>query len=218
MDKQILHSVLETLTAGNNVTINFNEPFTNLSGDYTVVTSKTGRGRGGSRVIEIAPIGNPTASFGALAIEGKEKALGTGTSEYINTIVSNGETFGLEEPSKALHKPAVRSPAGDKQTVIARKCERVKQTRVNNNVAQGQRVAKALGDVLVENACTSFRLIANSRSSSLNGEWRVASFEYADSVLTMQLVDIDNAEHTLAFDSTVHGAEIRDAQVIGVEN
>lgn len=223
MDKHILHSVLETLTAGNTVTINFNEPFADLTGDYNIVSSKVGRGRGGSRVIEIAPVGNPEDSFGALEIDGKEKALGTGTSEYINTIVFDGKTFGLEDPIETTRKTGVRRPrnvAGtDGQTaapVTGRQREATKRARVSSDVAQSQRVAKALGDILTENPVTNFKLISSNRTSELNGEWKVASFEYADMTLKMQLVDIDNADRTFAFDSTVHGVEVRDAQVIGI--
>jgi hypothetical protein len=222
MDKHILHSVLETLTAGNNVTINFIEPFADLSGDYMVMASKVGRGRGGSRVIEIAPVGSPDDAFGALEIDGKEKALGTGTSEYISTIVFDGKTFGLEDPIEASRKPVARRPrnAGtDGQTaapVTARQREAGKRARVSSDVAQSQRVAKALGDILTENPETNFKLVSSNRNSALNGEWKVASFEYADMALKMQLVDIDNSERTFDFDSTVHGVEIRDAQVIEV--
>lgn len=222
MDKHILHSVLETLTAGNNVTINFNDPFADLSGDYMVMASKVGRGRGGSRVIEIAPVGSPDDAFGALDVDGKEKALGTGTSEYINTIVFDGKTYGMEDPIETSRKPAVRRPrnAGtDGQTaapVTARQREAGKRARVSSDVAQGQRVAKALGDILTENPVTNFKLVSSNRTSNLNGEWKVASFQYADNSLQMHLVDIDNPDRTFEFDSIVHGVEIRDAQVIEV--
>ena len=222
MDKHILHSVLETLTAGNNVTINFNEPFADLTGDYLIVESKVGRGRGGSRVIEIAPVSNPDDSFGALEIEGKTKALGTGTSEYISTIVFDGKTFGMEDPIETSRKTGVRRPrnAGtDGQTaapVTARQREAGKRARVNSDVAQGQRVAKALGDILTENPVTNFKLVSSNRTSELNGEWKVASFVYADNSLQMHLVDIDNPDRVFEFDSTVHGVEVRDAQVIEV--
>lgn len=222
MDKHILHSVLETLTAGMTATFNFNEPFTDLTGDYTIVASKVGRGRGGSRVIEIAPVDSPDDSFGALEIEGKTKALGTGTSDYISTIVIDGKTYGMEDPIEASRKTGVRRPrnAGtDGQTaapVTARQREAGKRARVNSEAAQSQRVAKALGEILTENPVTNFKLVSSNRTSELNGEWKVASFEYADNNLKMQLVDIDNAERTFDFDSTVHGVEVRDAQVIEV--
>lgn len=222
MDKHILHSVLETLTINSTVTINFNEPFADLSGDYMVMASKVGRGRGGSRVIEIAPVGSPDDAFGALEIDGKEKALGTGTSEYINTIVVDGKTFGMEDPIEASRKTGVRRPrnAGtDGQTaapVTARQREAGKRARVNSDIAQGQRVAKALGDILTENPATNFKLVSSNRTSPLNGEWKVASFQYADNSLQMHLVDIDDSNRTFEFDSIVHGIEVRDAQVIEV--
>jgi len=224
MDKHILHSVLETLTINSTVTINFNEPFTDLSGDYTVLASKVGRGRGGSRVIEIAPVGNPDDAFGALEIDGKEKALGTGTSEYISTIVVDGKTFGMEDPIETSRKAGVRRPRNtgtDGQTaapVTARQRASNKRARVSSDAAQSQRVAKALGDILTENPVTNFKLVSSNRSSELNGEWKVASFTYADNNLQMHLVDIDNPDRVFEFDSIVHGVEVRDAQVIEVAN
>ena len=222
MDKHILHSVLETLTAGSNITINFNEPFTELSGDYMVVASKVGRGRGGSRVIEIAPVGNPNDAFGALEIDGKEKALGTGTSEYISTIVFDGKTHGLEDPMEASRKPVARRPrnasvdGASPAPVTARQREAGKRAKVSSDISQSQRVAKALGDILTENPATNFRLVSSNRTSPLNGEWKVVAFQYADNSLQMHLVDIDNADRKFEFDSIVHGVEIRDAQVIEV--
>jgi len=224
MDKHILHSVLETLSAGMTATINFNEPFTDLSGDYTILASKVGRGRGGSRVIEIAPVSNPDDAFGALEIDGVEKALGTGTSQYIATMIVDGKTFGMEDPIEASRKTGVRRPrnAGtDGQSaapVTARQREASKRARVSSDIAQGQRVAKALGDILTENAATNFKLVAKDRTSPMNGEWKVVSFEYTDSNLMMHLVDLDNPGRTFEFDSIVHGVDVRDVQVIGIES
>jgi len=224
MDKHILHSVLETLSAGMTATINFNEPFTDLSGDYTILASKVGRGRGGSRVIEIAPVSNPDDAFGALEIDGVEKALGTGTSQYIATMIIDGKTFGMEDPIEASRKTGVRRPrnAGtDGQSaapVTARQREASKRARVSSDIAQGQRVAKALGDILTENAATNFKLVAKDRTSPMNGEWKVVSFEYTDSNLMMHLVDLDNPGRTFEFDSIVHGVDVRDVQVIGIES
>jgi len=225
MDKHILHSVLETLTAGMTATINFNEPFSDLSGDYTIITSKVGRGRGGSRVMEIAPVGNLEDAFGALEIDGKEKALGTGTSEYIATMVIDGKTFGMEDPIETSRKSGVRRPRNpdglDGATpapVTARQREAGKRARVSSDIAQAQRVAKALGEILTENPVTNFKLVAKDRNSPMNGEWKVASFEYGNSNIAMHLVDLDNPERKFEFDSTVHGVDVRDVQVIGIES
>lgn len=219
MDKHILYSVLETLSAGNIVTINFHEPFNALSGDYNIVSSKVGRGRGGSRVIEIAPVANPTESFGALEINGKEKALGTGTSEYINTIVIGDKTYGMEDPLENPRRPRVmRAPSADGESPASTKRQTATRTRVSGDVSQSQRVANAIGGILTDNPATNFRIVAKDRSSPMNGEWKVMSFTYADDALTMELVDMDNAAKTFRFDSTVHGVDIRDVQIIGVES
>ena len=217
MDKHILYTVLESLTAGMSATINFHEPFVALSGDYTIVASKVGRGRGGSRVIEIAPVSNPTDSFAALEIDGREKALGTGTSEYINTIIVDGKTYGMEDALETRRTPTrAKRPSGETVVVPRSKTERTPRTAAST--AQSERVANVMGEILTENPATNFKIIAKDRNSTMNGEWRVDSFNYADNALSMKLISIDDATQMFEFDSNMHGADIRDIQVIGIEN
>lgn len=219
MDKHILHSVLESLTAGMIATINFNEPFAALSGNYTIVASKVGRGRGGSRVIEIAPVSNPEDSFAALEVDGKQRALGTGTSEYISTMIIDGKTFGLEDPMEANRSTTrTKRPSGETVTVTRTKRENATTTRSSASTAQSQRVANVMGGILNENPATNFKIIAKDRTSAMNGEWRVDSFSYGDNALSMKLINIDDAARMFEFDSNMHGADIRDIQVIGIEN
>jgi hypothetical protein len=219
MDKHILYSVLESLTAGMTATINFNEPFAALSGDYTIVASKVGRGRGGSRVIEIAPVTNPDDSFAALEIDGKQRALGTGTSEYISTMIVDGKTFGLEDPMETNRSTTrTKRPSGETVSVPRTKRERTASSNASASTAQSQRVANVMGGILAENPATNFKIIAKDRTSTMNGEWRVDSFNYADNALSMRLINIDDATQIFEFDSNTHGAEIRDIQVIGIEN
>lgn len=203
MDKHILHSVLETIAIGSPITVNFNEPFTQLSGDYTVVSSKTGRGRGGSRVMEISSTANPTNILGTLEINGHPRMLGTGTSEHIASVIVDGKTYGLEEVSEVK---ATKSRSAQPET----KSER--QARASSS--QASRVAQVLGNILNESPETNFKFVANSKSSELNGEWTVSEFTYEGDKLQMKLMALDDPSHTFDFDSTIHGAEIRDAQVI----
>lgn len=219
MEKHILYSVLESLTAGSTATINFNEPFAALSGDYTIVASKVGRGRGGSRVIEIAPVSNPDDSFAALEIDGKQRALGTGTSEYISTMIIDGKTFGLEDPMEANRSTTrTKRPSGETVAMPRTKRDNATTSRSSASMAQSQRVANVMGGILRDNPATNFKIIAKDRTSAMNGEWRVDSFNYADNSLSMKLVSIDNVTQMFEFDSNTHGADIRDIQVIGIEN
>ena len=222
MDKHILHSVLESVTVGSNITINFHEPFADLSGDYTVLQSKTGRGRGGSRVLEVASVANPDDTFGALEIDGRERLLGTGTSEVFNTITVDGKVHGLEDPMETARKsPRVkRAPAVDGAPPAPRttKREAAQRVRARSVNAQGARVANAMGQILTDNPVTTFRIVGKDRNAAFNGQWKVDTFTYTPDSLTMNLVGIDDATQTFAFDSSVHGAEVRDVQVIGIED
>jgi len=217
MDKHILHSVLESLTVGQALTINFTEQFADLTGDYTVLVSKVGRGRGGSRVIEIASVANPSETFGALNVDGKDKLLGTGTSGFISTIVIGDKTYGLEDPIETSRKtPNVKagrvSPEGGQLTKRV-----IKQRAVlKSNTSQASRVAKALSEVLATNPVTTFNLVATTKTAPFHGEWTVSSYTYEEDVLKMSLVGLNDPDRKFEFDSSLHGTGIKDAQVISV--
>jgi hypothetical protein len=216
MDKNILHSVLETINAGQTINIAFNEPFCALTGDYNVLASKVGRGRGGSRVIEIQSVSNPETTFGALEVDGKQRALGTGTSEYISTMTVNGKVHGLEDPAESNRTPkprAIRSD-GTATAPVARTSKR--EAKASASTAIGEKVATALGDVLANNPDSVFRLTGRGVNSPLTGEWRVTSFVHENKILRMECVDNNNSERNLSFDSSVDGPNLKDAEVLFV--
>ena len=172
MDKHILHSVLESLTVGQALTINFTEQFADLTGDYTVLVSKVGRGRGGSRVIEIASVANPSETFGALNVDGKDKLLGTGTSEFIGTIVIGDKTYGLEDPIETARKtPNVKAGRSTSEGGTATKRVVKQRAVLKSSTAQASRVAKALSEVLATNPVTTFNLVATTKTAPFHGEW-----------------------------------------------
>lgn len=219
MDKRILHSVLESLTAGQAVTINFTEQFSDLTGDYTVLVSKVGRGRGGSRVIEVASVANPTETFGALNVDGKDKLLGTGTSEFISTMVIGDKTYGLEDPIETARKtPNVRTGRASAEGGQVTKRQVKQRAVLKSDSAQSSRVAKALSEVLAANPVTSFNLVASTKTAPFHGEWTVSSYIYEEGVLKMSLVGLNDPERMFDFDSSQHGTGIKDVQVISVSD
>lgn len=206
MNKNILHSVLETVTAGQTININFNEPFAELTGDYLVLQSKTGRGRGGSRILEVRSVSDATRVINTLSIDGKDKALGTGTSEYIANLTIDGKVHGLEATDNNTR--AVKD-----RTVAAKRENNVSQaTSVNTIVCE--KVANALGTVLVDNPHTVFRLTGRMANSPITGEWRVTSYTFENKVLRMECIDNSDSERTLSFDSSVDGPNLKDAEVV----
>ena len=217
MDKHILHSVLESLTVGQALTINFTEPFADLTGDYTVLVSKVGRGRGGSRVIEIASVANPSETFGALNVDGKDKLLGTGTSEFIGTIVIGDKTYGLEDPIETARKtPNVKAGRSTSEGGTATKRVVKQRAVLKSSTAQASRVAKALSEVLATNPVTTFNLVATTKTAPFHGEWTVSSYTYEEDVLKMSLVGLNDPDRKFEFDSSLHGTGIKDAQVVSV--
>lgn len=217
MDKHILHSVLESLTVGQALTINFTEQFADLTGDYTVLVSKVGRGRGGSRVIEIASVTNPSETFGALNVDGKDKLLGTGTSEFIGTIVIGDKTYGLEDPIETARKtPNVKAGRSTSERGTATKRVVKQRAVLKSSTAQASRVAKALSEVLATNPVTTFNLVATTKTAPFHGEWTVSSYTYEEDVLKMSLVGLNDPDRKFEFDSSLHGTGIKDAQVVSV--
>ena len=217
MDKHILHSVLESLTVGQALTINFTEQFADLTGDYTVLVSKVGRGRGGSRVIEIASVANPSETFGALNVDGKDKLLGTGTSEFIGTIVIGDKTYGLEDPIETARKtPNVKAGRSTSEGGTATKHVVKQRAVLKSSTAQASRVAKALSEVLATNPVTTFNLVATTKTAPFHGEWTVSSYTYEEDVLKMSLVGLNDPDRKFEFDSSLHGTGIKDAQVVSV--
>ena len=217
MDKNILHSVLETVTAGQTININFTDPFAELTGDYLVLQSKTGRGRGGSRILEIQSVTDSSRVISSLQIDGKDKTLGTGTSEFITTLTIDGKVHGLEDPAETSRK--VRAVTrSDEQSAASVKPRTMKrqpsQGSASTAILIGHKVATALGTVLAENPKTVFKLTGRNAGSHITGEWQVKTFTHENNILQMECVDTQNVERTLSFDSSVDGANLKDAEVV----
>jgi len=206
MDKNILHSVLETINAGQTININFNEPYAELTGDYLVLQSKTGRGRGGSRILEVQSVTDSTRIISTLQVEGKDKALGTATSELFANLTVDGKVHGLEDPAEAPRAVKVRTAAVNRENKIVQK--------TNQKAAVSHKVASALGAVLAENTNPVFKLTARTAGSHITGEWQVRSFTHEDNVLRMECVATNDSERTLSFDSSIDGESLKDAEVV----
>lgn len=85
MNKQAMKNTIQSLTAGDNLTVNFVGPKAGQSGTFKVLGKKTGRGKGGSLLVELeAPDGS---------------TLTTGTPEsnvILNMITSDGNLIGFK--------------------------------------------------------------------------------------------------------------------------
>lgn len=217
MDKNILHSVLETMTTGQTINLNFSDPFSELTGDYLVLESKSGRGRGGSRVIKVQSMTDANQVISSLQVDGKDKALGTSTSEFIISLTVDGKTHGLEAPTETVRKVRESSQTGeDSETPVKAKTPKRKAVKSseNANALISQKVANALGTVLAENPKAIFKLVGRNAGNHITGEWQVKSFTHEDNILRMECVDTQNNERTLSFDSSIDGVNLKDAEVV----
>ena len=88
MDKATLKSVISGLVAGDKITVNFCSPAQNLSGDFVVVGTRKGRGKGGSKLAELKS-----------ATTGELTTIGTPTSNSLVNVVVAGVAYGYESES-----------------------------------------------------------------------------------------------------------------------
>jgi len=89
MEKTTLKTVLTALTAGALITLNFRSDKASLSGEYSLVGTKKGRGKGGSLLAEL----KSTTSGDLLSI-------GTPSSDDLVNITVDGVTHGFESESQ----------------------------------------------------------------------------------------------------------------------
>ena len=204
MDKQILHSILETISAGAAINISFIEPFNEKNGDYIVSVSKTGRGRGGSRIIELCSVNDPKITLSNLTINGQSKPLGTSVSEYISSVVVGNNTYGDEEVTKM--------PKQKEKVEVSKKQPKIKAEKPATVAAK--KVANILGNILKNKPTVAFKIIGQRNLPEATGEWFVSRFSFEDDKLTMELVGYENKELKFSFDSEMHGHLIRDVSLI----
>lgn len=88
MDKTQLRNVFATLTTGQTLEINFGGARSHLSGAYRVERLRTGRGKGGSRLLDLVRLS-----------DGQVVTTGTPDSTNIVNLVVDGMRHGLENAS-----------------------------------------------------------------------------------------------------------------------
>jgi hypothetical protein len=205
MDKQILHSIFETATAGQQINISFIDPFNDLNGDYILTASKSGRGRGGSRVIELKSASDSSITLTSLNINGQQKLLGTSVSEYISGVIIGNNIYGTEEKFKM---------SKEKKEKPIRKNSAIKEEKPA--VIAARKVAYILGNILKNNPSVAFKIIGQRNLSQATGEWNVSKFLFEDQKLTMELVGYEKKELKFSFDSETHGHLIKDVSIINI--
>jgi hypothetical protein len=89
MEKATLKTVLQSLTAGDTLTLNFRSDKALQSGEYTLVGTKKGRGKGGSLIAELKSV-----------TSGDLFAVGTPNSDDLVNVIVNGTQHGFESESE----------------------------------------------------------------------------------------------------------------------
>lgn len=82
MDKSVLKSTIKALTVGQEINITFIGAKAHLTGDWSVVKTKTGKGKGGSKLMELVNADKETITTG------------TPESQYILNMTVNDELIG----------------------------------------------------------------------------------------------------------------------------
>lgn len=208
MNKHILHSILETISSETIIEISFIESFSDLSGTYKVLSTKAGRGRGGSRNIEIQSIEDPKKIISTLNIDGKEKNLGTSISDYILSISIDDKIYGLEDPIDMKNKISLKKE----------KATNVQSTpkRVSADTLLAQKVSSKFNEQITKNNQKNFKIVTKYTWPELNGEWLVKSFEYQDLIMKMDLVSLVDESKTFSFNALLHSKSIREIFTIEI--
>lgn len=241
MDKYILHSLLQDKVAkGSIVNIKFCEPFASYSGKYLVNESKTGRGRGGSRVIELQAV-DSGLRLTTFYVDGKDKLIGTAVSEYFDSIeidsvtyaditghdnkrTASGQADDTKAGQKATRGSTIRSLATELAPVRALVGKSAtspgKRTIAANRARRGlatpaEKLADSLKDPLATGSATVIRLQAFSANSHMNGDWVVNEYRFTDNEkLIMELTDIDNPTRTFTFNAAAHAQQVREVDIV----
>lgn len=214
MNKQTFHSVLETVSVGDIIGVKFFEPYAYLSGDnYRVTVSKVGRGRGGSRVIEVVNARDGSNSISGLDVDGVYKSLGTAVSELVSSITVAGvvhETSPGDEPRSA-NSPAKRG----RPPKFGTTAKAAKDANDRSRADAKDKVVQALSATLASDPKACFKFIGKTASSELNGEWATVAHQMSDDGrLLIEFIGREDSERKLSFDSAVHGPDIKDILLI----
>jgi hypothetical protein len=150
MNKEILKSVFGGMKINDSFTINFISQFAMMNGDYKISKMGTGRGKGGSIVVEAINTvsGNKLTS---LEYGGKPHLFGTSVSDNILNITVNGKMFGVKHESD-LPKTFAR----DKEA--------------------GDQLRDALKPFLTKKTPTVLK-IASSQAPEFNGTWNISNIK-----------------------------------------
>lgn len=99
MDKQELRKVLQGLQPGDTVSVTFRGEKADKSGEYTVVKTKTGRGKGGSQLVELK------TADGELLVTGTPES-----DDILHVVAPDGTLHGFE--TEAEVPPTFETDAG----------------------------------------------------------------------------------------------------------
>lgn len=96
MNKATLKTILETAKVGDTLQITFIPQHKTLSGEYTLLETKRGKGKSGSQICSVK--NNLTKEvLSRFTTADKEKMFGTPVSEVILNIVHKGTMYGTED-------------------------------------------------------------------------------------------------------------------------
>ena len=88
MDKTVLKTAINSLTTGQTINLTFLGPKSHLTGDWTVLKVKTGKGKGGSRLMELVNSDKTTLTTG------------TPESQFILNMTVDGNLIGYSSESE----------------------------------------------------------------------------------------------------------------------
>lgn len=185
MDKEVLKSVLGALKAEDVVDMNFVGDFKNLNGQYKVIKVGTGKGKGGSVVMEVMNTSTGNTLSTLTMPNGKAHFLGTPVSEYVLNVTSNGKLHGVQNESELPRAFPRTKEAGNEMRDLLKP--------------------------LVGRATPTKLLIASEKAPEFNGTWLVSNAKLnagRHGQVSLTLVDVNDPKRTRDLWSYRHGAVI----------
>lgn len=134
MDKSVLKSAIAGLTAGQNINLTFVGAKSHFTGDWSVVKIKTGKGKGGSKLMEL--------------VNDTQETITTGTpeSQYILNMTVDGNMIGYASEADV---PAVFEKNTEKATELKSVFAALKGAEGNKRVTITATVPELTGTFIV---------------------------------------------------------------------
>lgn len=95
MDRDVFRTVIKNIKINDVIDVTFVDSLSGLNGQYKYLSSKVGKGKGGSLLVSLQNVADGTV-LNNVTVGTKVYQFGTPAAEHVLTIVANGATYHTE--------------------------------------------------------------------------------------------------------------------------